>query len=291
MRVGLRVCVNTLHGALEGVPNLLRLFNEYQIQASFFFAMGPDNSGRIFSENAKHPWVKERPIQRRLGDFFRSPPHMSRKAAQIMRSTVSDGHEVGLLGYDRTAWVKKGAFADKNWTQRHIGLAMEEFEAVMQNRPKAFAAAGWQVNPFLFALEQDLDLEYASDTRGKSVFCPVLQDIKSACPQVPTTLPTLSGMLSVEGVTRENVHEYLYAESQYVLPNGHVYSLDAEMEGMDYLPFMEKLVIMWKGFGEGLGGLAEAVNGIEKTACRYHQVGWQAEEGTGVHQAWQSLML
>jgi hypothetical protein len=63
------------------------------------------------------------------------------------------------------------------------------------------------------------------------------------------------------------------------------------MEGIGYLPLMEKLVVMWKGFGEGLGGVGEAINGLKGTACRYHQVGWQAEEGTGVHQAWQSLML
>lgn len=291
MRVGLRVCVNTLYGALEGVPNLLRLFNEYQIQASFFFAMGPDNSGRVFSKNAMQPWLEERPFQRRLRDFFRVPPQLSHKAAQIMRSVAADGHEIGLLGYDRVGWIKKCAFADENWTQTYIALAVEEFEAVLHQPPKTFAAAGWQVNPFLFFLEQELGLEYASDTRGKSVFFPVLQDMKSTCPQIPTTLPTLSGMLGVEGVTRENVHEYLYAESQYVLPNGHIYSLDAEMEGIGYLPLMEKLVVMWKGFGEGVGGLGEAVNGLKGTACRYHQVGWLAEKGTGIHHAWQSVLL
>ncbi|MEJ2694346.1 MAG: polysaccharide deacetylase family protein [Candidatus Thiodiazotropha sp.] len=262
MRVGLRVCVNTLYGALEGVPNLLRLFNEYQIQASFFFAMGPDNSGRVFSKNAMQPWLEERPFQRRLRDFFRVPPQLSHKAAQIMRSVAADGHEIGLLGYDRVGWIKKCAFADENWTQTYIALAVEEFEAVLHQPPKTFAAAGWQVNPFL-----------------------------STCPQIPTTLPTLSGMLGVEGVTRENVHEYLYAESQYVLPNGHIYSLDAEMEGIGYLPLMEKLVVMWKGFGEGVGGLGEAVNGLKGTACRYHQVGWLAEKGTGIHHAWQSVLL
>ena len=46
MRVALRVEVRTLRGLHEGVANLMRLFSDYQVRASFFFPLGRDLSGR-----------------------------------------------------------------------------------------------------------------------------------------------------------------------------------------------------------------------------------------------------
>ena len=44
MRIALRVEVNSLRGLREGVPRLMGLFNEFQVRASFFFPMGPDDA-------------------------------------------------------------------------------------------------------------------------------------------------------------------------------------------------------------------------------------------------------
>lgn len=292
MKIGLRICINTLQGALEGVPNLLRLFDEYQVQASFFFAMGPDRSGQLIGRRALQPWQSHLKFSSRFYGTLLLPPHISRRASEVMRSTAAAGHETGLLGYDRAAWVSKAAFADETWTQQQMTLAVEAYESVFAKRPQAFAAPGWQLNPHLLGLEQKLGFDYTSDVRGKTAFYPVLQGVESNCPQLPTTLPTLSDlMLRGGGVTAENAHEYLYSESQYILPNGHVYSLDAEMEGIRYLSLIEKLIVMWKGYDEGLTTLGKLSVKLDRTSLGRHQVGWSDEETKVFHVATQALQV
>jgi threonyl-tRNA synthetase len=45
-RLALKVDCDTFEGTKKGLPNLLRLFDKFQIRASFFFTLGPDTSGR-----------------------------------------------------------------------------------------------------------------------------------------------------------------------------------------------------------------------------------------------------
>jgi peptidoglycan/xylan/chitin deacetylase (PgdA/CDA1 family) len=290
VKIGLRICVNSLQGALQGVPNLLRLFDEYKIRASFFFALGPDRSSRLCRSHALQPWRHSGSLASRLYGTLQPLPLMATQAAEIMRSVDAAGHETGLLSYDPVRWLDKAAFAGEAWTREQVMQAVAAYEQVFQKRPQCHAAAGWQLNPHLLQLEQELDFAYASDVRGQTAFLPQLQGVASACPQIPTTLPVLLALLKAgREVTTENVHEYLYAESQYVLPQGHVYSLDAEMEGITFLPLMEKLVVMWKGYGEGLTTLGALHEAIDMTRLKRHQVGWSQEEGLENYMARQSL--
>lgn len=292
MKIGLRICVNSLQGALQGVPSLLRLLDEYKIRASFFFAVGPDRSGRFLRRNPLQPWQSQLSLASRLYGTLLLPPDLSQRASDSMRAVEAAGHEVGLLACDRYAWVTKAAFADEVWTEREVTRGIEGFAKVFGKPPKAFAAAAWQVNPHLFKLEQELGFQYASDIRGKSMFLPVLREVESDCPQVPTTLPTLEDLLKQGGdINEENVHEYLYAESQYILPHGHVYSLNAEMEGMAFLPLMEKLIVMWKGFGEGLTTLGDIYASVDSASLSRHQVGWSQEMTQDYHVATQAVRL
>ncbi|MGC4075111.1 MAG: hypothetical protein QM760_21940 [Nibricoccus sp.] len=45
-RIALKVDCDTFEGTKNGLPNLLRLFDELKIRATFLFTLGPDTSGR-----------------------------------------------------------------------------------------------------------------------------------------------------------------------------------------------------------------------------------------------------
>jgi peptidoglycan/xylan/chitin deacetylase (PgdA/CDA1 family) len=292
MKIGLRVCVNSLQGALRGVPNLLELFEQYEIRASFFFALGPDRSGRLVSAHPLQPWRGRGGLASRLYSTLRAVSDMAERVGEAMQAVKEAGHEIGLLSFDPVNWLDKAALADENWTKKQLLHAIGSFEQVMGVPPCCHAAAGWQVNPYLLKLERELGFEFASDVRGKTLFLPQLRNFDSNCVQIPTTLPTLCELLNRGGeLNPDNVHEYLYAESQYILPHGHIYSLDAEMEGERFLPQMEKLLVMWRGFSEGFSTLGAMRHAVDTAKLKRHQLGWSEEGGVGCYLARQALPL
>ena len=88
------------------------------------------------------------------------------------------------------------------------------------------------MNRHAYRLTQRLGFSYCSDTRGSVPFVPVYQGEIIACPQLPTTLPTLDEMIGSDGSTTDNVADHLLELTSARSPAGHVYTLHAELEGM-----------------------------------------------------------
>ncbi len=281
MRVALKIDVDTLRGTLEGVPNLLRLFDAYGVRATFLFSLGPDHTGRALRRVFRPGFlakVRRTSVASHYGlktllyGTLLPGPHLGRRAGEVMRSVAAAGHEVGVHCYDHIKWQDFVARKGYEWTRAEMLKAVGAFEEVFGFRPKVHGAAGWQVNAHALRVEEELGLDYASDVRGRSAFFPVLEGgARSRCPQIPTTLPTLDELIGREGITETNVHEYVFAESQRILPQGHVYTLHAELEGMKLLPVMEKLLVMWKGSHgriQTLGDVCQSLDQATVPACR-----------------------
>lgn len=274
MRIALKIDVPTEAGATVGVPNLLDLFGQYGVSATFFFSLEFGGS---------------RGLVRKAASLFGKsvPPRMTLE--QSMLAVVEAGHEIGLLGYQAESWRRQAAFADMDWTRHQLALGMERFEQVVGHIPDRFAAPYWQPNAHLLGMEERRGFSFASDVRGKYPFFPQLHNIVSRCPQIPTTLPTLGEMLAQGEITPANVHEYLYTESLHVLPHGHVYSANAADEGIEHLELMEKLLVMWKGEEGALRTLGELRDELDLERLPVHQVGWASVPGRQEHVATQSL--
>ncbi len=280
MRVAFRIEVNTVLGAVEGVPNLLRLLDEYKVEGSFLLSLGADYSTGLLKKRLPVGLLNYLPA-----------PMIGKKARDNLRAIRGAGHGVGLSAYTPHAWRGDIAYRDAAWTRNELHRALDAFDTLYGGRPEFYGAAGWQINSHLLALEEELDFHFASDVRGRGPFLPTLQGVSSSCPQIPTTLPTLSELLNIKDVPHEKLHEYIFSECQRILPNGEVFSLNAGYEGRELLEVLENMLVMWKGSQWEFKTLAELFDSCQNISLPRHQVGWGEVPGGGGHVAMQSLLI
>ncbi|HOP17618.1 MAG: deacylase [Gammaproteobacteria bacterium] len=289
MRVALRVEIGSLRGLREGVPNLMRLFSEFQVRATFLFPLGCDYAGR----SPLSAWR----ARRRQGlaalayGTLLAAPELGREGAALISAARDNGHEVGLFGLSPQQWAHRLAHADTDWIHQQCADLWSAYLDIGGVAPAALATPDWQVHPALLGELSPARYRFSSMTRGRLPYYPVLQGVRSAVPEIPTTLPTVDEMLRQPGVTAGNVHEFLYAESRHLLPAGHVYAASAEREGIEMLPLMEKLLVMWKGQDGSVRALGDAIREIDLSTLPHHQVGWGKVDGSDRHMAMQSVAV
>src|SRR5271170_6317710 len=202
--IGLKVDVDTLRGTGEGVPRLVALLKKHGLDATFYFSVGPDHTGRAmrrvfrrgFAQKvARTSVLKHYGLKTLMYGVLLPGPDIGRIAGAEMCSVHDGGFEVGLHSYDHVRWQDYVAGADAAWTRAEFERGLSAFERVFGFLPQSHAAAGWQINVHGLDLEREYGLRFASDTRGNSPFFPLLAQGPSPCPQLPTTLPTFDEML------------------------------------------------------------------------------------------------
>jgi len=282
VQIALKVDVDTYRGTLAGVPALVADLGRRGIAASFYFSLGPDHTGwalrRVFrpgflSKVARTSVVSHYGLRTLMYGVLLPGPHIARRAGHVLRATRDAGHETGIHCYDHVYWQDNVANRDAAWTERQVLRAADAYRAAFGTAARAHCAAGWQVNAHLFALEDRLGLDYASDSRGSHPFLPVMGGIAAACPQLPTTLPTLDELIGVDGMTVDGAIDRLLDLSATVPPSGtHVFTLHAELEGQQFRgPFM-RLVDTWRQRGVEVGTMAALRRGLDAARLPRHAV-------------------
>jgi undecaprenyl phosphate-alpha-L-ara4FN deformylase len=138
---------------------------------------------------------------------------------------------------------------DERWTGEEMGAAYLRFSEVFGEPARTHGAAGWQMNLHALRLTQRLGFDYCSDTRGHCPFIPIWRGEIVACPQLPTTLPTLDELIGLNGLTAASVVGHMLGLTAAAPPLGHVYTLHAELEGGKLAPAFDNLLSGWKDQG------------------------------------------
>ena len=281
MKLALKIDVDTYRGTRLGVPRLVELLKRYEANATFLFSLGPDHTGRAIKRVFRPGFMKKVSRTSVLEHYglvtllygtALPGPDIGARCADIMRGVRDAGFEVGIHTWDHVKWQDYVGAADARWTAREMQLACARFEEIFGERARVHGAAGWQMNRHAYRLTQQLGFDYCSDTRGRHPFIPIHNAEIIACPQLPTTLPTLDELIGVDGLTTENVADHLLQLSRDPSPTGHVYTLHAELEGMKLAPVFEKLLAGWRAAGYALVSLRDYFDSLEAKTLPRHVV-------------------
>lgn len=273
-QIALKIDVDTYRGTREGVPRLVDALKRHGAQATFFFSLGPDHTGRaikrvfrpgFLSKVSRTSVVKHYGIRTLLYGTLLPGPHIGRRCGDIMRGVRDEGFEVGIHCYDHIRWQDYVAGKDAKWTRRELKRATDAFFEIFGEMPKAHAAAGWQTNRYALRLLQQMGFDYSSDTRGTHPFLPTWNAEIVACPQLPTTLPTLDELINRDGITPDNVAQHLLRLTEATPRQEHVFTLHAELEGGKFLPVFEQLLEGWKAQGYHLSSMRQYFQSLQGT--------------------------
>lgn len=280
-QIALKIDVDTYRGTREGVPHLVDALQRHQAQASFFFLMGADRSGRVFKHLFRPGFFNKAKRTSMLQHYgyktlfygtLLPAPNVGEKCADVMRSVRDAGFEVGVHGNERLRWQHQVVNADEKWTQHEMQQAVNRFTQIFGVAPQSHAAAGWQTNRFALRHTQHLALQYSSDTRGTRPFMPTWDAEIIACPQLPTTLPTLDELIGRDGITTDNVAQHILALTRTPSATGHVFNLRAELEGQLWLPIFEQLLQGWREQGYAMVALQTYLQNFKVSELPRHEV-------------------
>jgi len=262
MHLALKIDVDTRRGTCQGVPNLVALLKKHGVGATFLFSLGPDHTGRAIKRVFRPGFVgkvrrtsvfRHYGVRTLLYGTVLPGPDIGRRAGDVMRAVRDEGFEVGIHTWDHIRWQDGVATAGADWTAAEMRRACERFTEVFKENPRTHGAAGWQMNVHALRLTQRLGFEYCSDGRGTHPHLPVWNAELIRCPQLPTTLPTLDELIGVGAVNENNVAAHLLALTREPRPEGHVFTLHAELEGMRLASALDQLLTGWKAQGWMLG--------------------------------------
>jgi undecaprenyl phosphate-alpha-L-ara4FN deformylase len=246
----LKIDVDTERGTKEGVANLLSLFSELNIPATFLFSLGPDNTGRALKRIFRPGFLKKvlrsnvismYSFKTLLNGVLWPGPRIAKRHADIMRKTKEQGHEVGIHCYDHIYWQDNVHKISREKVLEEFQKACDEFTTVFQTKPLTAGAAGWQANANSLAAYDKANLLYASDSRGIYPFYPQIRGHVYKTIQIPTTLPTLDELLGRPEYPEEKLIEYYLSLLNPELPN--IFTMHAEIEGMAKLKWFKEFLI------------------------------------------------
>ena len=281
MKLALKIDVDTYRGTREGVPRLVDLLAKHQAGATFLFSLGPDHTGRAIKRVFRPGFMKKVSrtsvlehygLKTLLYGTLLPGPDIGDRCADVMRKVRDAGFEVGIHTWDHIRWQDYVVHRDARWTGEEMGAAYLRFSDIFGERARTHGAAGWQMNVHALRLTQRLSFDYCSDTRGRGPFIPVYRGEIIACPQLPTTLPTLDELIGLDNLSAHNVASHLLELSKTPAPTGHVYTLHAELEGMKMLPVFESLLTGWKALGYELVSTRDLFDSLNARALPRHEL-------------------
>jgi peptidoglycan/xylan/chitin deacetylase (PgdA/CDA1 family) len=258
LQIALKIDVDTHQGLKAGVPAMAQMLQREGVTASFFVAMGPDNSGMAIRRVITNRGFVSKMFRTAAvsmygwrtilsGTLLKARP-VAIAFPNLLRELREQGFEVGVHGYDHVRWQDRIDDLGQRGLEHEIEDAYEVFRAVFAQQPRGWAAPGWRTNAIAMRLLDRTGLLYRSDTRGTVPFRPQINGASLLTPEIPTTLPTLDEVLGREKLPNFGAIARYYVQRMSA-DRLNVHTVHAETEGIGQLESFTMLVRELKASG------------------------------------------
>jgi len=267
------------------------------IAASFYVAMGPDNSGRAILRVFRNRGFLSKMFRTKAVSMYGTRTILSgtilpsRPIAlafpEIVRDLKARGFEVGVHGYDHVRWQDHLDQIGERGVRDELEDAFEVYRAIFGEAARSFAAPGWRTNDAALLALDAMALDYRSDTRGSAPYRCVVNGKVLATPEIPTTMPTLDEVMG-----RRDLSDAAAIQSFYLgickTDALNVHTIHAETEGMAELESFTALVRALKERGAEFVQLHEVASRLDRAelpACEVvrstlpGRAGWISAQG------------
>lgn len=297
-RLVLKVDIDTKVGLLSGVPRLMDIFARAGVKASFYIAMGPDNSGRALARLVKPGFLQKQLRSGAAGAYGLTTmlygvalpgPIIAQAGPQLFHELLAQGHEVGLHGWDHVFWHDRMRHLPASRIRAHLGRAWRLYKHITGLAPASFASPGWQITPMAYQALADMGISHVSCARGRSPFRPLVDGRPLPLVELPTTLSTLDEILGRDGITLDTAADWLAGQ---VRPGAlNVYTLHGEVEGRAQAPVLEGLIARLRDQGVAFPRLVDAAVQEAAQGVPVDEVAWGEVPGRAGQVAWQASEL
>jgi undecaprenyl phosphate-alpha-L-ara4FN deformylase len=259
---------------------LVEILRRHSADASFLFSLGPDHTGRAITRAFRPGFLKKVKrtsvvahygVKTLMYGTLLPGPDIGRRGADILRATRDAGFETAIHCWDHVKWQDGVGAANATWTEDQMRRAHQRYVEIFGDEAPGHGAAGWQMNIHALRLTQRLGYRWASDCRGTQPFVPVWNGEIVACPQLPTTLPTLDELVGTDDLTADNVHLHLLRLTMPATQD-HVFTLHAELEGLKFGDTLERLLTGWREQGYEMVSLGRMRDALDPALLPRHEI-------------------
>ena len=224
------------------------ILKEHHAGATFLFNLGPDRTGRALGSLPRVPRLRCYGLAALLSGTLLPAPDVGMRCAEVMRSVRTDGHEAGILAYDRASWVRHIGAADEAWTAAAMRHARECYEDIFKTPALTHGAPAWRMNRYAYRYAQRLAFLHCSDTRGTGPFIPVVRGRIVSCPQLPPPCP-LSMSCSLAASIPTKRCSACSTQEPRAGADRSCYALRAESKGRVCARALRALLAGWRAMG------------------------------------------
>lgn len=287
-KIGLRIDVDTFRGTKVGVPNLNALFKKYDIKATYYFSVGPDNMGRHLWRMLK-PTFAWKMLRTNAAGLY-GPEivlmgtmwpglQIGKRLGQVIKDTFDAGHEMGLHAWDHHRIQAKIDKMSPEQIAESLSKGVKCLTEICGVAPVTSAVPGWRCTDSLLEEKAKQPFSYNSDCRGEFIFRPVVNGKALEQVQVPVTMPTYDEVLGRDGVSDDNYNDFMLSKLKPGKLN--VLTIHAEAEGGKCLAMFEDYIKRahedgWKfvTLGELVKDAGEVPDGIVAQEAFPGREGW-----------------